>query len=625
MSEDTDAKTGGRRRRTTRAGRRRAGSRAPGEPAEPGSAEQWSPAWRADAEALPADAVEEVEEDDASDALSDDAEGEGDCAAVVQGGAAAEPAEDGDKRPTREIVVTPFTLAELQEEEKTNPRIRVGDMGPQHPAELEPSSAPAVTFWSRPSTRFRADSEESSVVAVRPAVIITPSRVISDYPPAMHPAKAAEVVARAEPAPRVPAPPRSPPPPPPPPRAPEPAPPVATSFEQFDELPEPVAATIPAEPEPEVAELEDVAPVAEPSELGAEPEAAAAPQSAPAADEGGLQIVDVDVAELEHARRSRTPPPPPPDARGKAAPPKRPPPPPASSKGEDDRQKRKQARQWWERFFSDDYLMSVRPATAAQIARQVDFIEQSLGIGKGGTILDVGCGLGLHAVELTRRGYLVVGLDLSLAMITRAAELAQQHQLKLNVVHADIREMEFDGAFDGVICMGTTFGFFDDDANRDMLARLHQALRPGGRLLLDMVNRDYVIGFQPNLVWFEGDECVCMEESDFNYFNSRLTVKRTLMREDGKQSNAEYSVRLYSLHELGTFMQQVGFRVIEVSGQEAIRGAFFGSNSPRVLMLSERRAAGRPSAVMPPEPGRASTAMPPERGSAEIPKIPKPE
>src|SRR5690606_39186454 len=131
------------------------------------------------------------------------------------------------------------------------------------------------------------------------------------------------------------------------------------------------------------------------------------------------------------------------------------------------------------------------------------------------------------------------------------AELAQEQQLKLNVVHADIREMEFDGAFDAVICMGTTFGFFDDDANRDVLARLFQALRPGGRVLLDTVNRDYVIGSQPNLVWYEGEDCVCMEESDFNYFSSRLTVKRTLMREDGRQSQAEYSLRLYSLHELG--------------------------------------------------------------------------
>jgi len=40
-------------------------------------------------------------------------------------------------------------------------------------------------------------------------------------------------------------------------------------------------------------------------------------------------------------------------------------------------------------------------------------------------------------------------------------------------LHADIREIAFDGAFDAVICMGTTFGFFDDEANRDVLARLH--------------------------------------------------------------------------------------------------------------------------------------------------------
>jgi len=41
-----------------------------------------------------------------------------------------------------------------------------------------------------------------------------------------------------------------------------------------------------------------------------------------------------------------------------------------------------------------------------------------------------------------------------------------------------------------------------------------------------------------------------MEESEVNYFSSRLQVKRTMMHEDGRQTEAEYSVRLYSLHEL---------------------------------------------------------------------------
>ena len=69
-------------------------------------------------------------------------------------------------------------------------------------------------------------------------------------------------------------------------------------------------------------------------------------------------------------------------------------------------------------------------------------------------------------------------------------------------------------------------------------------------------------------------------------------------------------MRLYSLHELGQIVQQMGFRVLEVSGQEAVCGAFFGSHAPRILMLAERR----------PPSGRGSVVIPPERGSAEMPR-----
>jgi hypothetical protein len=108
-------------------------------------------------------------------------------------------------------------------------------------------------------------------------------------------------------------------------------------------------------------------------------------------------------------------------------------------------------------------------------------------------------------------------------------------------------------------------------------------------LLLEVVNRDHVLDSQPNLQWFEGDGCVVMEESDFNYYSSRITVKRTMMREDGRQTESEYSIRLYALHELGQMMQAVGFRVKEVSGGQATRGVFFGAQSSRIILLAERR------------------------------------
>src|SRR5690606_7095863 len=172
----------------------------------------------------------------------------------------------------------------------------------------------------------------------------------------------------------------------------------------------------------------------------------------------------------------------------------------------------------------------------------------------GSTILDVGCGLGLHAVELTTRGYLVVGLDLSLPMLSRAGDEAQDRGLRINFLHSDMREMTFEGAFDGVLCWGTTFGYFDDETNRKVVQRIHQALRPGGRLLLDTVNRDYVVRSQPNLVWFEGDGCICMEETAFNYFTSRLEVSRQVILDEGQQRTKAYSIRLYPLHEIGQIL-----------------------------------------------------------------------
>jgi SAM-dependent methyltransferase len=279
---------------------------------------------------------------------------------------------------------------------------------------------------------------------------------------------------------------------------------------------------------------------------------------------------------------------------------------PTAAEAADSAARSPKARPWFDEFFNDDYLRTVPVPTDQWVSRQCDFIEQTLGLEKGATILDVGCGLGLHAVELASRGYLIVGLDLSLPMLSRAADEAQDRGLKMNFLHADMREMTFDGAFDAVLCWGTTFGYFDDETNREVVERLYRALKPMGLLLLDVVNRDHVIPSQPNLVWFEGDGCVCMEETQLNYITSRLQVKRTVILDDGRQRESHYSIRLYSLHELGQILHQKGFRVAQVSGLEATPGVFLGADSPRMIILAERRLQGKESASTPPSDFDAS-------------------
>jgi SAM-dependent methyltransferase len=250
---------------------------------------------------------------------------------------------------------------------------------------------------------------------------------------------------------------------------------------------------------------------------------------------------------------------------------------------------RRKVRPWWEELFNDDFVRTMAKITDAQIGKEVDFIEESLAVAKGAMLLDLACGTGRHAIELTRRGYKVVGFDLSLPMLAKAAEEAQDRNQKLNFVQGDMREMTFEDTFDGIYCWNTSFGFFEEDKNVQVVQRVHKALKKGGQFMLEVGNRDYIIHQAPSLAWFEGDGCVCMDEMSIDWITSRMKVKRTMMMDDGRTKEIDYSVRIYSLHELGKILHDAGFRVAEVSGRTGTPGVYFGNESPRTMILAEKK------------------------------------
>jgi SAM-dependent methyltransferase len=248
----------------------------------------------------------------------------------------------------------------------------------------------------------------------------------------------------------------------------------------------------------------------------------------------------------------------------------------------------RRARYWWDEMFGDDFLRTMDRLTDQQIRKEVNFIEDSLGVQQGAIILDLACGSGRHAVELAARGYNVVGYDLSVAMLARAADEAHDRNQKLNFLQGDMRDMGFEEMFDAVYCWATSFGYFDDEKNQLVAQRIHRALRKDGMLLLDVANRDFVAKVQPSLVWFEGDGCVCMDDMRVDFISSRLKVKRMIMMDDGRTRELDYSIRLYTLHELGNMLHDVGFKVIEVSGHTSTPRVFMGADSSRLLVLAEK-------------------------------------
>lgn len=301
------------------------------------------------------------------------------------------------------------------------------------------------------------------------------------------------------------------------------------------------------------------------------------------------------------------PPPPPPVAQHKSpptpppAPAKKDPPrdlpklaekgpvPPAPSRTTTDTKPPMRGKPWFVELFDEDYLRTLPFLTPQATQAEAEFVIDAMSLTPGAQVLDVGCGYGRHAMELAARGYHVVGLDMSTPLLVRGGEEAHRRGLQINFVRGDMRELDFEAQFDAAYCLFSTFGYFDDETNKKTVANIARALKPGGRVLIEILNRDYIIADLPTRVWWEGDGCVVLEEVELNYFSSRIQVNRSVVFDDGRQLEQEISVRAYALHEVGKLMHAAGFRVLEVSGGYHTRGRFFGNQSRHIIVLAERK------------------------------------
>lgn len=250
-----------------------------------------------------------------------------------------------------------------------------------------------------------------------------------------------------------------------------------------------------------------------------------------------------------------------------------------------------ESRPWYadEQFFGDEYLRQYEWfLTAEKTAAEIDAVERLLDLAPGAAILDVPCGYGRHSIELARRGYRVTGQDLSGSLLDRARQGAADAEVAVDWIRRDMREIEADGDFDAVVNLFTSFGYFDDPEDDARVCHsFSRALRPGGRVLFEGVNREFVIRHFQAREWLDlPDGSVLTIERAIDLDSGVTREKRVRIDPDGERRVFEFSVRFYTLNEWRRLLGDAGLEIDGAYGGLEDEPLTF--DSPRLALVARK-------------------------------------
>jgi SAM-dependent methyltransferase len=245
---------------------------------------------------------------------------------------------------------------------------------------------------------------------------------------------------------------------------------------------------------------------------------------------------------------------------------------------------------WYVDFFRDDYLnVYGHMFTDERAEKEAGFVARALDLKQGASILDLCCGQGRHSVQLAKRGFKVTGLDLNPAYVELAQNGARTANVQIETVAADMREIPYANRFDAIVNMYSSFGYLESETDDlKVLESAAKALKAGGRLLLDMLNREWAIdNYIPN-DWHEGaDGTLYVERRDLDLASSRMHVHFIVVDPNGgRRESIGHNIRLYTLTEMTRLLERAGMKVTAVFG--GFDGEAYAISTRRMIIVAQR-------------------------------------
>ncbi|MEM7481187.1 MAG: class I SAM-dependent methyltransferase [Acidobacteriota bacterium] len=233
---------------------------------------------------------------------------------------------------------------------------------------------------------------------------------------------------------------------------------------------------------------------------------------------------------------------------------------------------------WYKEWFGQDYLDLYSHRDQEEAERNIDFVVEKLGPHRPRAVLDLACGAGRHTEALRQRGYRALGVDLSLTLLLRRPALPR--------VRVDMRDLPFaQGSFDWVLNFFTSFGYFESEReNFRVLQEVVRILAPGGRFMIDLMNRQRVLAeLEPHELRREEDRKVEIERW-YDAATCRINKRITLRPHAAPARTYLESVRAYDLDEVVVGLRWAGLDVLDIFGN--FRGDPYDRDSERLIFVA---------------------------------------
>jgi len=241
----------------------------------------------------------------------------------------------------------------------------------------------------------------------------------------------------------------------------------------------------------------------------------------------------------------------------------------------------------WDEFFGEFYLRAYREAERnAEAEAQALAAAKLAGCPPGGDLLDVPCGFGRHALPLAAQGFRVVGVDRAQALLDEAGR-RRGHERWPKFVRADYRDLPMaDESFDTALNLFSSLGYLGDEEDTRALAEIRRVLRPGGRLLIEILHRDRIVRHFSEQDWhLLGEGRLLLEQRTFDPISGVAQTTQTLIESGGARESRTFSIRVYTATELLAMLAAAGFEEARCHGD--LQGGPFSTDS-RLVVVAHR-------------------------------------